>query len=69
MSFDQMPLKMNGAEPAVYQGELNGFTLTWNPDDNRYYVQAGEITRASFAGDKRGWSNAKQYALTHNAGN
>jgi hypothetical protein len=28
----------NGSEPAVDQGKVNGFQLTWDPDDSRFYV-------------------------------
>ena len=54
-------LKMNGAEPCVDQGHENLFHLSWNPDDGRFYVVAGEKTKAVFAR----FSNAVQYARTH----
>ena len=48
-------------EPLVDQGILNGFSLSWNPDDDRYYIQRGEDTVAAF----RHWRNATTYARRH----
>jgi hypothetical protein len=52
---------MNGNEPAVIQPSINGWTISWNPDDNRWYVQSGDDVRATF----RERRNAVQYARTH----
>jgi len=30
---------MNGAEPAVVQPSVNGWAISWNPDDGRWYVE------------------------------
>lgn len=54
-------IKMTGQEPSVEQGEIDGFTVSWNPDDDRFYVQSGEDTRASF----QDWRNVVQYCRTH----
>jgi hypothetical protein len=49
-------------EPAVDQGIENGWHLSWNPDDGRFYV-GGEhgIATATF----KEWRNAVRYARTH----
>jgi len=52
-------------EPCINQGELNGKQLSWNPDNNRFYVTVDEDTVATFAGNKKGWSNMVQWARTH----
>lgn len=46
-------------EPCIDQHEINGWCITWNPDDARYYVQRGEAT-ATF----KEFRNAVQYART-----
>lgn len=52
-------------EPNVDQGILNGWHLSWNPDDGRFYVgDEGGIGVATF---KR-WTNAVYYAKRHNKG-
>ncbi len=55
---------MNGMEPAVDQGEHYGFRLSWNPDDNRYYVESTLGATATFAE----WRNAVQYARRNQIG-
>jgi hypothetical protein len=54
-------LAMNGNEPFVDQGILNGWQMSWNPDDNRFYVANCREVVATFAR----WSNAVYYARTH----
>lgn len=44
----------------IDQGQVNGWRLTYNPDDERYYVQAGQVVVATF----KELRNAKQYAKT-----
>lgn len=56
-------LRLNGREPDVEQGMVNGFGLSWNPDDERFYVVRGEDTVATF----REFRNAVRYARTHSA--
>ena len=50
-------------EPEVDQGVENGWYLSWNPDDGRFYVSADEngVAVATF----KEWSNAVYYARTH----
>jgi hypothetical protein len=31
---------MVGGEPAIVQPSVNGWHITWNPDDGRWYVSA-----------------------------
>ena len=53
----------NRGEPTIDQGTENGWFLSWNPDDGRFYVSEEPI----------GWNarmfhefrNAVQYARTH----
>lgn len=56
--------RMNGEEPMVRQNPLNGWLLSWNPDDNRYYVTHPETddTVATF----KDWDNTVYYARRHN---
>lgn len=54
----------------VYQGNVNGFEISFNPDDRRFYVcdhneYGDEETRATFAGDAKGWANAVFWAKNH----
>jgi hypothetical protein len=58
---------MNGHEPAVRQPPLNGWDMSWNPDDGRWYVSepVNLITRATF----RELRNAAQFARKHKPGN
>lgn len=49
--------------PLVDQHVINGWVVTWNPDDGRYYVD-----RRGEAGDSRVFKefrNAVYYAKTH----
>jgi hypothetical protein len=71
-------LKVNGGEHEIEQGEHYGRTISYNPDDERFYVHAPGEGRTrledsgglgvigTFAADpthrKRGWSNALQCA-------
>jgi len=55
---------MNGTEPAIVQPCVNGWPISWNPDDGRWYVEvpgASGIAVATFK-DRR---NAMQYARQH----
>ncbi len=51
-------------EPEVEQGKHHGFILSWNPDDNRYYVHAPDEDKTVCATFKR-WTNAVRWAKTH----
>lgn len=48
---------------SVEQHEINGWTITWNPDDRRFYVSRGTdgVATATFSR----WSNAVYYAKNH----
>jgi hypothetical protein len=49
-------------EPEVDQGIVNGWYLSWNPDDGRFYVgDEYGIATATF----KEWKNAVRYARTH----
>ena len=56
--------------PAVMQMNiLPGVRITWNPDDNRFYVETDRNnefhdweTVKTFAGNGKGWDNAKYCA-------
>ena len=61
MKQEPMRVKWNGDEPAVTQGECNGWMLSWNPDDGKFHVGDVNETKARFAE----WRNAVQYARTH----
>lgn len=50
--------RMNGGEPDVVQEGLNGWSCTWNPDDNRYYVTHPDGSTAATFKELR---NARQY--------
>ena len=55
---------MNGNEPAVLQPSANGWQISWNPDDGRWYVEHPNergVAVATFK-DRR---NAIQYAKTN----
>lgn len=61
-------IRMDGATPAIYQGKINGWMITWNPDDNRFYVERADHTPgATYAGNERGLQNARQFAKNHDA--
>ena len=53
--------RMNGDEPAVEQHECNGYAISWNPDDERFYVQKG----AEFLGSFSLLRNARQWCKKH----
>jgi hypothetical protein len=53
-------LKMVNAGIAVTQYTINGWELTYNPDDDKYYVIRDGKT-AVFGR----WANAVYYAKTH----
>ena len=52
---------MNGKEPAIDQPVVNGWKLSWNPDDGMYYCNGGEKKHPSF----KEFRNAVYYAKTH----
>lgn len=45
-------------EPEVRQAPLNGCELSWNPDNNRFYVKRDEKTIGIF----QEWRNAVAFA-------
>ena len=49
---------------------INGFEMTYNPDDDRWYVcdrnTFGDLeTRATYANNGKGVANARRYMRTH----
>jgi hypothetical protein len=54
---------MNGNEPAITQPPMNGWDISWNPDDNRWYVCGNDAVTVATFKERR---NAMQYARTHN---
>lgn len=54
-------IKDSRGEPAVIQDPINGFELSWNPDDARFYVEKAGETKATF----NAWRNAVYFAKTH----
>lgn len=52
---------MNGSEPCIEQRKVNGYDISWNPDDGRYYVSKGEDWIAHYK-DMR---NAVSYCKKH----
>jgi hypothetical protein len=54
-------LRMNGAEPCVEQRTVNGYNISWNPDDERFYVYKGEDCVTHYK-DMR---NAVSYCKNH----
>jgi hypothetical protein len=57
---------MNGTEPTVEQPPCNGWNLSWNPDDNRWYVEHPDTLEV--VATRRERRNAVQYARNHQAG-
>lgn len=54
---------MNGNEPQVTQPSVNGWDISWNPDDSRWYVcRPGDPAAVGTFKERR---NAIQYAKTH----
>ncbi len=59
--------------PAVIQLTiLPGVRITWNPDDNRFYVETDRHNKygdwetvKTFQGSPKGWDNAKYCARRH----
>lgn len=54
---------------SVRQTGLNGFDLSYCPDDGRFYVcdrnEYGDLeTRATFAGTEKGFHNARHFMRT-----
>lgn len=52
---------IHAGQPAITQAVINGWQLTWNPDDKRYYLEAGERKQPNF----KDYRNAVQYAKKH----
>ena len=60
-------LKRDSYGIAVLQEPIGGFDISYNPDDDRFYVcdhnDFGDLeTRATFAGDSKGFHNARAWA-------
>ena len=59
-------LIMAGNEPMIDQGIINGWNMSWNPDDNRYYVaRTVRGDELEFVASYNAWRNAVQYARKH----
>ena len=54
-------------EIAIRQTTINGFEISYNPDDDRWYVLhiATDENRTTYAGNRKGFYNATQYAKKH----
>jgi hypothetical protein len=63
MSLGHFMRREPNGEPKIDQGQLNGWFLTWNPDDDRFYVSPEDdgVAVATFAR----FTNATRYARTH----
>ena len=62
-----MKRKFNG-EPYVEQSTVNNMDITWNPDDNRFYVSTANDcndVKATFKNNTKGFQNAVQFARKH----
>lgn len=57
-------LQKIGGKILVQQGSMGKYDITYNPDDERFYITADEDTVATFAN----WKNAVYYVRTHNKG-
>lgn len=51
-------------EPAVFQEPYQGYNISWNPDDSRWYVEAGDIVVKTFKGNAKGWHNMRYWIRT-----
>lgn len=53
---------------AVEQCTVNGWTITYNPDDNRFWATDGDdIMGHTFKADEKGMNNATYWCKTHSA--
>lgn len=54
-------------EPEVDQGTVHGFPVSYNPDDEKFYIlqpDVAELNDAEVLGRFKGWRNAVQFART-----
>jgi hypothetical protein len=51
----------NKTEPAVEQPPINGWAISWNPDDSHWYVTAPDGETRSYSALR----NAVQFARKH----
>jgi hypothetical protein len=65
MQLQHRMKRLSNNEPDVDQGFLNGFWLSYNPDDELFYVEDGseQTTRARF----KHFRNAVQFARRNEA--
>ena len=59
--------KTANGEYAVDQGDMYGFSVSYNPDDDRFYLhgpdgQDGSHVIARYESKSRGWANLLQFA-------
>ena len=62
MNRKPIRLEMHGDEPMVRQPRLNGWVMSWNPDDDLFYIETpAGIVRKKF----KHWRNAVAWARDH----
>lgn len=54
--------KESNGEPCVNQHRVNGWNITWNPDDTRFYLERGDWRTGATFKELR---NAVQWAKKH----
>lgn len=52
--------KTADGEPIVDQGRINGWLVSWNPDDDRFYAEKGSKVRTF-----KEWRNTVYYCKKH----
>lgn len=64
MATNRFPCKRGAnGEPLVDQGHVHGLPVSWNPDDDRFYVhKIGTTDGTNVLGTFSAWRNAVQYA-------
>ena len=62
MNRKPIRMEMNGTEPMVRQPMLNEWVMSWNPDDDLFYIETpAGIVRKKF----KHWRNAVAWARDH----
>ena len=57
MTRQRIEILWQGEEPAVTQAVVNGWQLSWNPDDGRWYAERGDEWLS-----RKDWRNIVQAA-------
>ena len=63
------PIKrLTNGEIAVEQHDIGNYTISYNPDDNRFHISQRKdiISIATFAGNPKGYANALYYIREQN---